>query len=138
MKKIILLLIAMVMCVTAYGDVTPPAGHFYFSAQAAFNIIKRHFDATAEIYGLNTQSEPTNSNTGNVWTFFVDPTPERGWMHDAFIVQYPMFLKTGSNPLSVSFSKLGVNRPPASSMEPFQVHHATTDSIDPNPPVIKG
>lgn len=137
MKKHLLLLIATLMCVTAYSDVTPPAGYFYFSAQAAFNIIKRHFDASAEIYGLNTQSEPTNSNPGNVWTFFVDPTPERGWMHDAFIVQYPMFLKTGSNPLSVSFSKLGVNRPPASSMEPLQVHHATTDSIDPNPPVIK-
>lgn len=137
MKKLLLLLIAMVMSVTAYSDVTPPAGYFYFPAKSAFDVIKRHFDATAEIYGLNTTTEPTNTVTGNVWTFFVDPTPERGWMHDAFIVQYPMFLKTGSNPLSASFSKLGVNRPPASTMEPFQVHHTTTDSIDSNPPVIK-
>ncbi len=137
MKKLLLLLIATLMCATAYGDVTPPAGYFYFSAQAAFNMVKRHFDATAEIYGLNTTTEPTNTDTGNVWTFFVDPTPERGWRHDAFIVQYPMFLKTGTNPLSVSYSKLGVDTPPASPMEPLQVNTIESNSIKTTPPIIK-
>lgn len=60
MKKLLLLLIAMVMCVTAYSDVTPPDGYFYFNAQAAFNMVKRQFDASAEIYGLNTQSDQLN------------------------------------------------------------------------------
>ena len=137
MKKLLLLLIATLMCVTAYGDVTPPAGYFYFPAKSAFDVIKRNFDATAEIYGLNTQSEPTNSNAGNVWTFFVDPTPQKGWSHDAFIVQYPMFLKTGTNPLSVSFSKLGVDFPPASPMEPLQVQAVNQNSEEKDPPILK-
>lgn len=137
MKKLLLLLIATLMCVTAYGDVTPPAGYFYFSAQAAFNMVKRHFDANAEIFGLNTQTEPANSDVNNVWTFFVDPTPERGWAHECYIVQYPTFLKTGTNPLSVSITKLSMDLPPSSPMVPLQVHAVEGVPTDRNPPVLK-
>jgi len=136
MKKLILLLIAMVMCVTAYGDVTPPTGYFHMPMNGALNFVMRHFSdkPDANYFCLNAES-PTGTNVNETWVFFVDPTPELGWFHSCYVATFPKFLKKGTNPLDVSVTTVWMQKPPKGTFTP--VHLGETSTETDAVPVIK-
>ncbi len=134
MKKILLLLIAMVMCVTVYGDVTPPAGYFHMPMSGALGFVKRHFSdkPNADYFCMNADV-PTDTNPESKWTFFVDPTPDLGWEHPCYVAMFPKFLKTGTNPLDVSIKTIYMTMPPTGTLTPVSVNvnNASTTAVAP-------
>ena len=136
MKKLLLLLIATLMCVTAYGDVTPPEGYFHMPMNGALNFVMRHFSdkPDANYFCLNAES-PTGTNVNETWVFFVDPTPELGWFHSCYVATFPKFLKKGTNPLDVSVTTVWMQKPPKGTFTP--VHLGETSTETDAVPVIK-
>lgn len=137
MKKLLLLLIAMVMCATAYSDVTPPAGYFHMPINGALSMVKRSFNKypSAKYFSLNSTSSDEN-NVSASWAFFVDPTPERGWEHTCYVVNFPKFLKTGTNPLEIAPYKITMNMPPNSDMVLLDCESGS-ESAEDNQPKLK-
>ena len=138
MKKFLLLLIAVVMCVTAYGDVTPPTGYFHMPMSGALGFVKRHFSdkPNADYFCMNADV-PDDTNPESKWTFFVDPTPDLGWEHPCYVAMFPKFLKTGTNPLGVSVQTIYMTMPPTGTLTPVSVNTNNASTTAETPVINK-
>lgn len=130
MKKLLLLLIAMVMCVTAYGDVTPPGGYETVSYERACRImIANSLSSQANIYFVDDESTDT-------WTFFADYNPLTNWDHFGYIHTIPRFVKTGTADNAVPVTTKGDFRYPMGD-KPVLISEIYKPGVDYKPHVPK-
>lgn len=130
MKKLLLLLIAMVMYATAYGDVTPPVGYEAVSYERACRIMITHsLTSPAYIYALENDS-------ADEWRFFADYAPLTSWDHFGSIHSIPRFVKAGTADNAVPVSTKVEFRHPIGD-KPVFISEIYKSGIDYRPHVPK-
>lgn len=122
MKKIILFLFAICTFTTLRAQFSRVV-----SKEEAINaVMSSGISNEANVYFIPDEN-PSFTHLCIVWKFFVDPSPNKGWEHQAFIYTIPQITGRGE---TMSIDVTEVKLPPSTTLEP--VHIAPTSIAEDN------
>ena len=131
MKKLFSLFFALMMCVTASADFTPPEGSKIVPASVAAETIRKEM----ALYGANyyaLEREPKED-----WLIFVDPYPGMGWEHPCYTVEYPKVILEDDDPMGFKVRPVERMTPPEGTLTPIYMEESFKTNLDYRPFVKK-
>ena len=109
----------------------------------AFNVVKKEFSNQdinyflCKNYSQYNPAAPSPLVDGQFWVFFVDPFPEKGWTHEAYIVKFSKKNPTTNMDGDVVPEKILVHIPPTDTLIKMSVknQYGSNAKLKPSVPV---